>query len=134
MKLVLCCHFLSLREFKHPKGGKGKPSRGEAEAITDGQKEFESGDAHAPAAPVEAVTVAVNTSFVFLSVKAIPEPEAPKEDEPVQFTLEEFLRQKESKKSASLPKQRKAGEGEDAKWPAGQELVKDDEEKVETKV
>ena len=94
----------------------------ETDTIAEGQSAFESGEAHAPAAPTEAVTVA-----------AVVETEAPKEDEPVQFTLEEFLRQKEAKKTAALPKQRKAGEGEDAKWPEGQTLVKDDEDKADSK-
>jgi hypothetical protein len=74
-----------------------------------------------------AVVPAVSNLKCPLIAQAV-EAEAPKDDEPKQVSLEEFLRQK-SQRSVPLPAARKAGEGEDAsRWGDAQELVKEDED------
>jgi len=56
--------------------------------------------------------------------------EAPKEEEPKTVSYEEFMKQKESKRSSvpSLPSVRKAGEGDKTKWEATEQMIVKEED------
>lgn len=115
------------------KGGRGAHNWGNAKDAKDISTEVLD-DTKKEEAPAAEESVSATPA----AGEAAPaEAEAPKEEEPKVFSLDEYKLQQQARRAAAhaLPAQRKAGEGEDnARWGDAQELVKNDEEDAADKI